>query len=106
MTERESAHLNCAFHTHHRSCYGRRPIEMTMANYQGIKDGLHAGRLSPSADENHLQCENLQNCLPLNLILSHIHYFHVLSETHRKELHYVSPNTKSYQMISICGLSK
>ena len=41
---------------------------------------------SPSADENHLQCENLQNCLPLNLILSHIHYFHVLSETHRKYL--------------------
>lgn len=47
MTERESAHLNCAFHTHYCSCYGRRPIEMTIANYWGIKDGLHAGRLFP-----------------------------------------------------------
>lgn len=47
MTERESAHLNCAFHTHYCSCYGRRPIEMTIANYWGIKDGLNAGRLFP-----------------------------------------------------------
>lgn len=58
---------------------------------------------SPSADENHLQCENLQNCLPLNLILSHIHYFHVLSETHRKYLLHafsVIPNhIKSYQFV-------